>query len=129
MTNASESSRAIRLCSPEKKPLSNSPPTRPTFFPPLSPTPKIPLTDHQPVLAAGIYRNTYVLWELYGPEKEDYTDFWKERWDVTVSEKGKSATAEIKFNIDKPGNYRLRVSTTDVAGRSTVVWKEITVND
>jgi len=77
----------------------------------------------------GIYRNTYVLWELYGPEEEDYTDFWKERWDVAVVEKGNSATVEIKFNINKPGNYRLRVSTTDVAGRSTVVWKDIKVND
>jgi len=77
----------------------------------------------------GIYRNTYVLWELYGPEEEDYTDFWKERWDVSIKEEGRSATAEIRFNIDNPGNYRLRVSTTDVAGRSTVVWEEITVDD
>ena len=77
----------------------------------------------------GIYRNTYVLWELYGPEEEDYTDFWKERWDVSIKEEGRSATVDIRFNIDKPGNYRLRVSTTDVAGRSTVVWEEITVDD
>jgi len=77
----------------------------------------------------GIYRNTYVLWELYGPEEEDYTDFWKERWDVAIAEEGNSATAEIKFIIPKSGNYRLRVSTTDVAGRSTVVWKDIKVDD
>jgi len=75
----------------------------------------------------GVYRNTYVLWELYGPEEEDYTDFWNERWDVSVSEEKNSASVEIKFNIDKPGNYRLRVSTTDVAGRSTVVWKDINI--
>jgi hypothetical protein len=77
----------------------------------------------------GIYRNTYVLWELYGPEEEDYTDFWKERWNVVVREKDKSAIVKIKFKIDKPGNYRLRVSTTDVAGRSTVVWKDIKLGE
>ena len=77
----------------------------------------------------GVYRNTYVLWELYGPEEEDYTDFWKERWDVSVSEEKNSASIEIKFHIEKPGNYRLRVSTTDVAGRSTVVWKDINIDE
>ncbi len=76
----------------------------------------------------GIYRNTYVLWELHGPEEEDYTDFWKERWDVSVSKADKSATIEIEFKIDQPGSYRLRISTTDVAGRSTVVWKDITIS-
>lgn len=76
----------------------------------------------------GVYRNTYVLWELYGPNEEDYTDFWKERWNVSVSENGNSATNEIKFVINKPGDYRLKVSTTDVAGRSTVVWKDIVVD-
>ncbi|NOR75142.1 MAG: hypothetical protein GQ525_08270, partial [Draconibacterium sp.] len=75
----------------------------------------------------GIYRNTYVLWELYGPNEEDYTDFWKERWDVLVSEEKDSAVVEINFKIEKPGSYKLRVSTTDVAGRSTVVWKDIEV--
>jgi hypothetical protein len=75
----------------------------------------------------GIYRNTYVLWELYGPEEEDYTDLWYDRWDVLVSETDDSATTEIQFSIEKPGAYRLRVSTSDVAGRSNVVWKEINV--
>ncbi len=75
----------------------------------------------------GIYRNVYVLWELYGPEEEDYTDFWKERWDVSVIENNNSATAELKFNIDKPGSYRLKISTSDLAGRSKVVWKEINI--
>ena len=77
----------------------------------------------------GIYRNTYVLWELYGPEEEDYTDFWNERWDVPILEEKKSTSVEIKFSLDTPGNYRLRVSTTDVAGRSTVVWKEINISE
>ena len=75
----------------------------------------------------GIYENSYVLWELYGPEDEDYTDFWNDRWDVLVTEKNNSAIIEIDFKIDKPGNYRLRVSTSDVAGRSTVVWKDFVI--
>jgi hypothetical protein len=75
----------------------------------------------------GIYRNTYVLWELYGPQEEDYSDFWSQRWNVDITEKGKSATAEIKFTIDKPGNYRLKVSACDLAGRTKVVWKNINI--
>jgi len=73
----------------------------------------------------GIYKNTYALWELYGPGEEDYTDFWNERWDVSVTEAENTATVELEFTIDQPGTYRLRVSTADVAGRSSVVWKEI----
>ena len=73
----------------------------------------------------GIYLNTYVLWELYGPGEEDYTDFWNERWDVSVIEEDNSATVELEFTIDQPGSYRLRTSTSDAAGRSSVVWKEI----
>lgn len=75
----------------------------------------------------GIYNNQYVLWELYGPAEEDYTDLWSERWNTSISETNYSAIAEIKFNIEKPGKYRLRVSTCDLAGRSSVVWKEINI--
>jgi hypothetical protein len=75
----------------------------------------------------GIYKNTYVLWELYGPEEEDYTDFWNDRWNVFVSENTNSAIIEINFEINNPGDYRLRISTADVAGRSAVVWKEINI--
>ena len=73
----------------------------------------------------GIYRNTYVLWELYGPEDEDYSDFWNGRWDVLVAEHGDSATVQIAFRINEPGMYRLRVSTSDLAGRSKVVWNDL----
>lgn len=77
----------------------------------------------------GIYRNTYVLWELYGPEEEDYTDYWNERWNVIVKENNDTATVKLKFNIDKPGKYRMKVSAADLAGRSSVVWKEIDTED
>ena len=75
----------------------------------------------------GIYNNQYVLWELFGPAEEDHSKLWFERWDVSVSGGNKYAEVEIKFKIDKPGNYRLRAATTDVAGRSTVVWKDINI--
>jgi len=77
----------------------------------------------------GIYHNQYVLCELYGPEEEDHSKLWVERWDVAVSEENHSAEAEIKFTIDEPGNYRLRAATTDVAGRSSVVWKDIYIEE
>ena len=75
----------------------------------------------------GIYLNSYVLWELYGPEEEDYTDFWNDRWDVSVMEKDNTATVDFEFKIEQSGAYRLRVSTSDAAGRSSVVWKEIKI--
>ncbi len=77
----------------------------------------------------GIYNNQYVLWELFGPQEEDHSKLWLERWDVSVSEENNFAEVEIKFKIDKPGSYRLRAATTDVAGRSTVVWKDIVIVD
>ncbi|MCK4879617.1 MAG: hypothetical protein KAS82_03120 [Bacteroidales bacterium] len=73
----------------------------------------------------GIYNNQYVLWELFGPEEEDHSKLWAERWDVSISDENNSAEVEIKFSIDKPGSYLLRAATTDVAGRSSVVWKNI----
>lgn len=75
----------------------------------------------------GVYHNQYVLWEMYGPQEEDYTDFWYNRWEAVISEEEDSATSEIKFKIDKSGKYRLRVSTVDVAGRSKAVWKDIII--
>ncbi|MEA3479097.1 MAG: hypothetical protein U9R60_13005, partial [Bacteroidota bacterium] len=75
--------------------------------------------------ANGIYKNQYVLWELFGPEEQNHSKLWIERWAVSVSEENNSVGVEIKFTIDRPGNYRLRAATTDVTGRSSVVWKEI----
>ena len=75
----------------------------------------------------GVYNNQYVLWELFGPSEEDYSNLWTESWDVTVSEKLNFVEVEIKFTLNKPGNYRLRASTSDVVGRSSIVWKNINV--
>ena len=40
---------------------------------------------------------------------------------------GPSVVVEKEFRVGQVGRYRLRVATTDLAGRSTVVWKEIQV--
>jgi glycerophosphoryl diester phosphodiesterase len=73
----------------------------------------------------GVYLNSYVLWELYGPGEADYTDFWNDRWEVSVTEENNTATVEFEFSIEQSGSYRLRASTSDAEGRSSVVWKEI----
>ena len=75
----------------------------------------------------GINVNQYILWELFGPEDEDYTAFWDERFNYTVTEKNNSVDVEFKFTVNQPGEYRLRVATTDLAGRSKVVWKNLTI--
>ena len=43
---------------------------------------------------------------------------------VHIREDGK---VEVISSIDRAGTYRLRAATTDVAGRSSVVWKDIIV--
>jgi hypothetical protein len=75
----------------------------------------------------GVYHNQYVLWELYGPAEEDYSNLWRESWAVSVAEKAEHAEIEIQFKIDQPGIYRLRAATADLAGRRAVVWEEIII--
>ena len=71
----------------------------------------------------GVYRNARVLWELYGPAPEDYRQL--------VGRRGPSdptGISEVQFRLEQPGHYRLRAATTDLAGRSAVVWKAIEVS-
>jgi len=75
----------------------------------------------------GVNINQYVLWELFGPEDEDYTAFWDERFNYTVTEKNNSVEVEFRITVNQPGKYRLRVATTDLAGRSSVVWKNLKI--
>jgi len=42
-----------------------------------------------------------------------------------VRKSGGGAEVETRFQIEKGGRYRLRASTVDLAGRSTVVWKNL----
>lgn len=73
----------------------------------------------------GRYHNVKALWELYGPEEEDYRFLLDRNRDVEIREDGNQSSIEIQFKIDQPGRYRLRAATCDLAGRTAVVWKEI----
>jgi len=77
----------------------------------------------------GIYRNVMVLWELYGPEEEDYRFLGGENREPRILDEGTRAEVEIQFAIRQPGKYRLRAATADLAGRTTVVWKSIAVKE
>ena len=72
----------------------------------------------------GVWRNQKVIWELYGPEDWDYRTFH-----YRGNPKHTPTYPSISFRLEKPGTYRLRASVVDLAGRSTVVWKEIEVNE
>jgi hypothetical protein len=74
----------------------------------------------------GVYHNSMVLWELYGPGAEDYRQL-SGRVNSPLTRDGGSAVIETQFTIEQPGRYRLRAATTDLTGRSTVVWKEFKV--
>lgn len=75
----------------------------------------------------GIYKNVKVLWELYGPGEEDYRFLLNEHREPRIIEEGNRTNVEMPFVIRQPGKYRLRAATVDMAGRTTVVWKSITV--
>jgi hypothetical protein len=74
----------------------------------------------------GVYHNVLVLWELFGPGAEDYRQLSGR---VTSPLTGGSAFAvvETRFTLERPGRYRLRAATTDLAGRSSVAWKELPI--
>ena len=75
----------------------------------------------------GIYGNAMVPWELFGPEEHDYRFLNWERLDRHIAEDEDVFTVDVCFSIEKPGNYRLRAATVDMAGRTAVVWKNIAV--
>jgi hypothetical protein len=77
----------------------------------------------------GIYGNVKVLWELYGPGEEDYRFLLGENREPRIRDEGGRTRVEIEFKIGRPGQYRLRAATVDLAGRTTVVWRNITVED
>ena len=77
--------------------------------------------------AAGTFHNEYMAWELYGPEPQDYR-FLTGTSGPHVREHGSNVEVEIRFSLNRPGTYRLRAATVDLAGRSTVVWRSLTVS-
>ena len=79
--------------------------------------------------ARGVYRNAVVAWELYGPEEEDYRFLTPERQEPKVVKKGSLFEVTVSFVLKRPGRYRLRAATVDLAGRSTVTWANLAVTD
>ncbi len=75
----------------------------------------------------GIYRDVKILWELYGPEEEDYRFLLDGFYHPKVQINGDKSIVEADFEITEPGRYRLRAAACDLAGRTTVVWKEFEV--
>ena len=66
--------------------------------------------------AEGVWRNSKFIWQLYGPGPNAYRHL-----------SGESNDGLLPLELDKPGDYRLRVSVVDLAGRSSVKWATITV--
>ena len=77
---------------------------------------------------SGIYNNEMVLWELFGPEEEDYRFLNSEQSKIRIDKTESATNVEIRFRLNHPGNYRLRAATVDMAGRTAVVWKTLTIS-
>ena len=75
----------------------------------------------------GIYNNERVLWELFGPDEEDYRFLNREPSEIRINQEEVETRVEISFTLKHPGIYRLRAATVDMAGRTAVEWKTITV--
>jgi hypothetical protein len=66
----------------------------------------------------GVWKNTKVIWQLYGPGPDLYKN---------VSHHFDSKAGILPLELEAPGTYRLRASVVDRAGRSTVRWETIVV--
>ena len=68
-----------------------------------------------------------VLWELYGPEEQDYV-FLNREWPGSRVKRVEEGD-EVKLNLAlrEQGAYRLRAATCDTAGRTAVVYSRIQV--
>lgn len=73
----------------------------------------------------GVYQNTMVLWELFGPGTEDYRQLSSRIASPPAADR--PPCSETQFAISQPGRYRLRAATADLAGRSAATWKEFSV--
>jgi len=75
----------------------------------------------------GVYHNAMVFWELYGPREEDHRFVQPPNLSPDVRRTPDGALVEIAFPVNRPGPYRLRAATVDLAGRTSVVWTPLTV--
>ena len=71
--------------------------------------------------------NDMVAWEIYGPKPWDHEFIMPENRAKSVSPTATGGEVRVQFKVTQPGTYDLRVSTVDTDGRSTVVWKRISV--
>ena len=74
---------------------------------------------------SGVYNNGIVLWELFGPQEEDYRFLNRDQSEMRINQTESGAEVEIRFNLKHPGAYRLRAATVDMAGRTAVAWETI----
>jgi hypothetical protein len=77
----------------------------------------------------GIYQNAMVAWELYGPGQEDYRFLTPPGLKPRVTRTGTGQEVITGFRLERPGKYRLRAATVDLAGRTSVRWMPIEVKD
>lgn len=78
---------------------------------------------------SGAHQNAVVAWELYGPDEEDYRDLRPSRLRPRVAGTESGFEVRTDFTLGRPGSYRLRVSTVDMAGRTATVWTPIVVTE
>ncbi|MBL9134584.1 MAG: hypothetical protein JNK85_01885 [Verrucomicrobiales bacterium] len=76
---------------------------------------------------SGLYHNAAVLWEVFGPADEDYRFLMPPQLRPSTTFDGRNHQNRITFRLDRPGIYRLRVATCDLAGRTSVRWNTLTV--
>jgi hypothetical protein len=77
----------------------------------------------------GVFHNAYVAWEIYGPNEEDYRFLTPEGLHPRIVSQAQQIEVTTSFVLNRPGTYRLRAATVDVAGRSTVAWNSIVVSE
>jgi hypothetical protein len=77
----------------------------------------------------GVYHNAVVAWELYGPGDEDYRFLMPPGLRPAVHRTSDGYEVEVHFPLERPGSYRLRAATVDMAGRSTVSWSTLTATE
>jgi len=76
----------------------------------------------------GVHHNARVLWELYGPQEEDYRTLLEPGANPPSRSIGASIQVDLNFTVAAPGRYRLRAAITDHEGRSAVAWHSFTID-
>lgn len=79
--------------------------------------------------ARGVYRNAAVAWELYGPTELDHRFLSSPNIPPEAVRAGQQLSVTTEIHLARPGNYRLRTATVDLAGRSSVRWSTIRVSE